>query len=361
MQVSECKMESKRNQSNDTTESSNAMTELSQNSLSHNGAEQGCTRNLNGDSVCANEQGSLRSLNESVSRLNLDDQSSGSTLNLTPTKDLVSDDETQNPGSDVPAKVVIDPPRKAPASALDDGCSGTASSATVRPVSEAAGLSTQPEIPAGMDVHDQMRIRAKQPSGSDNRPCPSPIGRPKRSHPRTPSPGAPLSARPIGRPHLSPQDTLGSGPGPTLFGYITNTLQQAQVGASNVGPRYHAPGSSNSQPTRQPGRLAVPPPHILEMMAAEIDMSYQTSSEHNHSHSHSENALENFLQQAHELLDLGDGIRTVRTGLREEIIMAHLRQKNYGDCASELSESSASPEICPICKVSITVLCYISL
>ncbi|KAH9623684.1 hypothetical protein KSS87_007481 [Heliosperma pusillum] len=332
MQVSECKMESKRNQSNNTTESSNAMTELSQNSLSHNGAEQGCTRNLNGDSVGANEQGSLRSLNESVSRLNLDDQSSGSTLNLSPTEDLVSDDETQNTGSDVPAEVVIDPPRKAPASALDDGCSGTASSATVRPVSEAAGLSTQPEIPAGMDVHDQMRIRANPPSGSDNRPCPSPIGRPKRSqgpvsrraesgtrqnmtlfdslmsmnlgagvppgrgqapavgslgsnfggfgsHPRTPGPKAPLSARPIGRPRLSPQDTLGSGPGPTLFGYITNTLQQAQAGANNVGPRYHAPRSSNWQPTRQPGRLAVPPPHILEMMAAEIDMSYQTSSE----------------------------------------------------------------------------------
>ncbi|XP_074278879.1 E3 ubiquitin-protein ligase MBR2-like [Silene latifolia] len=415
-------MASNRNQSNN-TESYNALTELSHNSLSHNGAEQGCISSLNGASVAAAEHGSLRSLNESISHFNLNDQSS-------PAEDLVSDDETQNQGSDEP---------DTSSAALDDGCAGSASSATIRPISEAGGLSTQPEIPAGMDVHDQVGSRATHHSSSGNRPSPSPIGHPRRSqgaanrrtesgtrpnmtlfdsllsmnvgagvpsgrgpvpavgslgslfggfgsNPRSPGPRAHQSARPIERPRLSPRDTLGSGgprPVPTLFGHITNTLQQAQAGPSNVGTRYRAPRSSDSQTTRQPGRLAVPPPHILELMAAEINSSHQTSEQ-----DHFVNAIMDMHQQDQEtlmlqellnvnplphprvmfphintrrdrvdvdqmsyeeLLALGDEIGNVRTGLREEIIMAHLRQRNYEVCTGEPSEPSAS-ETCPICR-----------
>ncbi|XP_074300470.1 uncharacterized protein LOC141631737 isoform X2 [Silene latifolia] len=395
-------MASKMNQSND-IESTNAMNETSQNSLSHNA-----------------EQGSVRSLNESISHLNLDDLSA-STLNLNPIEeDVVSDDETQNQGSIEPTEVDADPSGKVAVTsrAMDDGCSGSASSATMRPIIPETGrLSTQPESPVGMGVHDQVRARA-------NRPLPSPIGHSRRTgtrqhvtlfdslasmnlgagvppgrgqapaaggldslferlggEPRPTNLGA-QSTRASERPRLSPRNAQGQGSGgppvPTLFGYITDTLQQAQAGPSNVGPRHRAPGPSNSQSGRQHGRLAVPPPHILEMMAAEINSSHQTS-EHGDS-----DEMMNFHREAQanlmdllntnpsphplamfphliprheaadvdqmsyeELLALGDEIGRVRTGLSEETIMTHLRQRNY-ECGT--SEPSASPETCPICR-----------
>ncbi|KAH9611961.1 hypothetical protein KSS87_001824 [Heliosperma pusillum] len=398
MQVRKCDMASQRNQSND-IESTNAMNETSQNSFSHNA-----------------EQGSIRSLSESISHL--DDLSSASTLNLNPTEDdVVSDDETQNQGSE-PTEVGVDPLGKGAATsrAVDDGCSGSVSSATMRPIIES---------PVGMGVHDQVRARANNHPSSNNRPLPSPIGHSRRTgtrqnvtlfdslasmnlgagvpsgrgqapaagslgslferlgaHPRPTNLGT-QSTRAAERPRLSPRNAVGSGaphPGPTLFGYITDTLQQAQAGPSNVGPRQRAPGPSNSRPVRQQGRLAVPPPHILEMMAAEINSSRQTS-EPDHS---DDDEMMNFHREAQanlmdlmfddpsphplamlhhliprrdaadvdqmsyeELLALGDEIGRVRAGLSEETIMANMRRRNYG-CGT--SEPSASPEPCPICR-----------